>query len=153
MHNSLYREKDSGKKKYACGLMSFLASSSAVTQTTPHQVTPPQTTPSQAMPPPWIQEQQKASGKELLQQLKQARLSEQASLTQAPCDKLEEEFSGVVKPVMESCTKDSISVSLPLMLLLMKLLLLILLLLCRLERDGYSLTRSLQRIVAWWQDI
>ena len=63
------------------------------------------------MPPPWIKGQPKLSQKELIQQLKQTKASEQASLTQGLRDDLEIEFSKVVEPVMESCTKDSISVS------------------------------------------
>lgn len=51
-------------------------------------------------------------GKQLIQQLKQAKLAEQASLQQnGITDPLELEFSNVVKPIMESCTKDSIAVS------------------------------------------
>ena len=99
----------------------------------------------QAPPPPWLQQQQQQqqhqhvpqqppqqppqqlqppqllSGPDLVQQLKQTRLREQALLLhqQQPggSDALEEEFSGVVKSVMESCTKDAISVSFSLALL------------------------------------
>ena len=71
------------------------------------------TSSSQATPPPWIQKQhQQVAGQELLQQLKQTKLSEQASLLQNSTDPLEVELSNMVKPVMESCTKDSIAVSL-----------------------------------------
>ena len=68
-------------------------------------------TSSQAVPPPWVKGQQKQSKKELIQQLKRTKAKEQASLTQELRDNLEIEFSKVVEPVMESCTKDSISVS------------------------------------------
>ena len=64
---------------------------------------------SQATPPPWLQEQ-KPTGSELIQQLMQRQLNESCTLLQGSGDELEEEFSAVVRPVMESCTKDSIAV-------------------------------------------
>ena len=73
----------------------------------------PSSSAAQATPPPWIQEQQKPLIKELIHQLHQTRQREQVLLTQGSNgeEELEVEFSNVVKPVMESCTKDSISVS------------------------------------------
>ena len=40
----------------------------------------------------------------------QRQLNESCTLLQGSGDELEEEFSAVVRPVMESCTKDSIAV-------------------------------------------
>lgn len=60
-------------------------------------------------PPPWIQKQRAQS---LEQQLKQAKLMEQSSLQQQGItNPLEMEFTDVIRPIMESCTKDAIAVS------------------------------------------
>ena len=77
----------------------------------------PQYSPSAPPPssdPPWVKRQ---TGENLLQSLKQMQLMEQASLQQmGVSDPLEAEFTEVVNPIMESCTKDSIAVSNPLTL-------------------------------------
>ena len=59
-------------------------------------------------PPPWIQKQRAQS---LEQQLKQTKLAEQSSLQQQGISNpLEMEFTDVVRPIMEACTKDAIAV-------------------------------------------
>lgn len=59
-------------------------------------------------PPPWIQKQRAQS---LEQQLKQTKLAEQSSLQQQGISNpLEMEFTEVVRPIMEACTKDAIAV-------------------------------------------
>lgn len=55
---------------------------------------------------------QAPQGVGLVQHLKQEKLQEQVSLQQqGVTDPLEAEFSTVVGPIMETCTKDSIAVS------------------------------------------
>ena len=74
---------------------------------------PPNSTTSSTSPtPPWLQKQQPEIKQGVVQQLKQLMLQEQALLQQLGInDPLEIEFSNMVRPIMESCTKDSISVS------------------------------------------
>jgi len=62
--------------------------------------------------PPWLQKQQQQAQQGVVKQLKQMKVQEQAALQQHGInDPLEIEFSAVVRPIMESCTKDSIAVS------------------------------------------
>ena len=74
---------------------------------------------SEAPPPPWVKKQQLLSlGETVIQRLKQTKLTEQASLQQfGIMDPLEADFTEVVNPIMESCTKDSITVRLGLKLM------------------------------------
>ncbi len=74
--------------------------------------------PIQATPQAWAQQPQAPpTGKELLQLLKQGKGIEQDSFDKGVTDPLEMDFSAVVRPVMESCKKDSIAVSHPRMTL------------------------------------